>query len=330
MHRRLLIAWLTAALSVGNQVSALAYLKLGLTVDGRQTSLKWTAPVRYFVTDRGVPGVGPMELQAALGRAFSTWESVPTASIAYSFGGYTDALPGEDDGLSVIGFQERPDLDRVLASTSFLVDVATGTLLESDIFLNAAFQWSVSSSGQADRYDLEAIALHEIGHLGGLGHSALGETELVNGGRRVIATGAVMFPIAFPPGTTFNRTLHADDIAGISDLYPDGSVLDTTGSISGRVTMSGRGVLGAHVVAFNPATGAMIGTFSLNAQGQFSIGDLPAGPYVIRVEPLDDADTESFFEGETETDFRVTYFRRLVVAPPGGDSGSIEIGVMPK
>ncbi len=110
----------------------------------------------------------------------------------------------------------------MLASTSFLVDVATGAILESDIFFNSAFQWSTSPNGQAGRYDLETIALHEIGHLSGLGHSALGETEIVGPGRRVIASDAVMFPIAFGPGTTFNRSLHEDDIAGISELYPDG------------------------------------------------------------------------------------------------------------
>ena len=32
------------------------------------------------------------------------------------------ASPGSDDGSSALGFQNRPDLDRVLASTSFLVD----------------------------------------------------------------------------------------------------------------------------------------------------------------------------------------------------------------
>ena len=38
----------------------------------------------------------------------------------------------------------EPSLDRVLASTSYLVDDATGELLESDIFFNSAFPWSVA------------------------------------------------------------------------------------------------------------------------------------------------------------------------------------------
>lgn len=331
IHKRLLVAFLVATLTLGQSAPARAYLELGLVVNGRQTTLKWSQmPVRYFVTDRGVPGVSATDLQSAAGRAFATWESVPTASITYTFGGYTSALPGEDDGRSVLGFVERPDLDRVLASTSFLMDVTTGAILESDIFFNASFQWSVSASGQAGYYDVQTIALHEIGHLSGLGHSALGETELTSTGRRVIATDAIMFPIAFPAGTTFNRSLHADDVAGISDLYPDGGIRSASGSISGRVTLDGHGVLGAHIVAFNPSTGAMIGGFSLNSRGEFLVADLPPGPYVVRVEPLDDADTGSFLDGDIEINFRVTYFNRLVIAPRGADSGSIVIAVPPK
>ena len=99
-----------------------------------------------------------------------------------------------------------------------------------------------------------------IGHFVGLGHSALGETEVrPEGGRRVFASGAVMFPVSLGRGVTKDRELQPDDIAGVSDLYPDGDFSDTSGALSGRVTLNGTGVIGAHVVAFNPRTGALIG-----------------------------------------------------------------------
>ena len=91
-------------------------------------------------------------------------------------------------------------------------------------------------------------------------------------------------------------------------------------------------MFGAHVVAFNPATGAMVGNFSLNSQGQFSIAGLTPGSHIVRVEPLDDADVESFFESEprTDIDFRPAFSDRLVGVPRGGDSGAIEIQVVGK
>jgi hypothetical protein len=338
MKRRSASTLLTSIVIVAMIVPAQpasAYLKFGVRVAGRQVTLKWSqTPVRYFVTDGGVPGVSASDFQAAVGRAFATWAAVPTASIRYEFAGLTSSLPLQDDGRSTLGFLSRPDLDRVLASTSFLIDDATGALVESDIFFNSAFPWSVAPAGETGKFDLESTALHEIGHLSGLSHSALGETELrPEGGRRVIAAEAVMFPISFPPGNISDRVLKADDIAGISDLYPAGDFATAMGSISGRVTKDGQGLFGAHVVAFDPASGTLVANFTLDQQGQFSIAGLSPGPHIVRVEPVDDADLDSFFDTANTTldlNFAVSFLNRLVVVPRGGDSGAIEVKVVHK
>ena len=71
---------------------------------------------------------------------------------------------------------------------------------------------------------------------------------------------------------------------------------------------------------------------SLTAAGEFVVGGLTPGLYVVRVEPLDDADVGLFFDEEiiVPINFRPAYYERLVAVPAGGSSGSIEIRVQPK
>ena len=312
---------------------AFAYLKFtARTLRGDIVTLRWDGAVRWFATDRGVPGVTATQFQAAMARAFSTWEAVPSSTISFQFAGFTGAEPFEDDDRTVLGFQSHPELDRVLGATGFVIDALTGEIVESDIFFNTTFEWSVAAAGESGRFDLESTAVHEIGHLLGLGHSALGETEVQpTGGRRVLASSAVMFPISLGRGNTADRELQPDDIAGASDLYPGGNHRARTGGVRGRVTKNGAPVFGAHVVAFNPETGDLIGGFSVNEGGEFEITGLAPGPQVIRVEPLDDADVDSFFdEDDVDIDFQVKYHDRLFVAPQGGVGERFDVAVRPK
>jgi hypothetical protein len=309
---------------------AAAYLKLGFRVGGRLVNVQWNErPVRYFVTNRDDDGVTASQLQQAVARAFATWQNEPAIDISFDFVGFTGAEPFDDDGMNVLGFQSEPSLERVLGATGFTFDNVTGRILESDIFFNTIFDWSVAPGGESGRFDLESVALHEIGHMIGLGHSAIGETELAAGRRRVIAKQAVMFPIAFPAGNISDRRLKADDIAGGSDIYPAASVRRQRGSISGRVRLDGRGVFGAHVTAYSLQSGQIVGGFSLDDQGAFVIGGLEPGLHVVRVEPLDDGDVGSFFSASqnVELNFRAMIAPRLVSVPRGGSSGDITLEV---
>jgi hypothetical protein len=337
MNRRLMksfvAAVVVAALAGPAAVPASAYLKLGTRAGARTVTLKWSEmPIRYFVTDRGAAGVTATDLQQAVSRSFATWEAVPDATTSSQFVGFTLANPSSGDGATVIGFQNRPELDRTLGATSFIVDTTTGAIVEADIFFNTAFAWSVAPQGQANTFDLESSALHEIGPLHCLAHSAMGETELRAGGRRVIAAESVMFPIAFATGNVAGRTLRADDIAGIGDIYPSSNFTRETGSISGKVTKSGKGILGAHVIAFDMRTRHLVGGFSLSDDGSFVIAGLEPGPHIIRVEPLDDGDIESFFDATLNIDinFRPQFYEKIVVVPRGGGTSGVELKVVAK
>src|ERR1019366_3136214 len=75
--------------------------------------------------------------------------------------------------------------------------------------------------------------VHDFGHTLGLQHSPVSATMSTSTTR----------------GPTKARPLAPDDIAGISMLYPTGSFVASTGSITGRVLLNGKAVNMANVVA---------------------------------------------------------------------------------
>ena len=249
------------------------------------------------------------------------------------FAGFTQASPLDDDSMSVIGFANRPDLDRVLGSTSFTLDVVTGQIVESDIFLNSDSRGRSRPAASPARYDVESIALHEIGHLHGLGHSALGETQLMGGNRLVLAAEAVMFPVAFSAGSVNERTLRADDIAGIVGPVRQRHVPSQPPAASADASpRTAPGSSAPTSIAFSPSTGKLVGGFTLDDDGSFVIAGLDPGPQVVRVEPLDDADIDSFFDSTAGVDSissrpspRVWSWCR-----EGGTANNVEVKVVAK
>ena len=332
MTRRLFfvasIAMLIASLG---GTSANAYHRQFQDVDGRRVFLRWpTATVRYSINTRSVPGVTTAQLQSVMSRAFGRWQDVSTAAITFQFNGLTDAEPLDFDGINTIGFLNEPDLEGLLGLTLSTFDTVTGEVVEADIFFNSAEAWSVDEDGEADRFDLESVAVHESGHLTGLDHSALGYFEEQEDDVRLAGAEAIMFPFAFDPGNIALRDLRPDDIAGISAIYPDGGFASETGTLEGRVVRDGVGLYGAHVLALNPLTGEMVGGFSLTRNGDFRIEGLEPGNYVIRAEPIDDIGIDSFFQDPSipvDIAFGPTFLDRFITVAAGRASATFDVTV---
>ncbi|KAG8366852.1 hypothetical protein BUALT_Bualt16G0011100 [Buddleja alternifolia] len=135
-----------------------------------------------------LPNTPPSAINAVT-RAFQRWASA--THFRFSQAQNSDL---------VIGFH------RLNHGDGYPFDGPGGTLAHAFAPTNGRFHYDAderwSSGPVAGAFDLETVALHEIGHLLGLGHSSVVE--------------AIMYP-NISPGTTKN--LNADDIQGIRVLY---------------------------------------------------------------------------------------------------------------
>ncbi len=178
-----------------------------------------------------------------------------------------------------------------------------GQLLDADVQFNPAETFATPSALTTAAYDLESVLTHELGHFFGFSHSAVWR--------------AIMFPFAparghftgeRPTAQAPDAPLSDDDRTGLRVLYPDPADALNVGSITGRILPANpllltsqpgvTGIFGAHVVAVDDATGAVVaGTFggwSCSGQGpaQFDgtylLERLPVGrAYRLYAEPLD-------------------------------------------
>ena len=299
---------------------------------GELVNLHWSAdsqPVEWFFHNTPPDD---FSLEVAIDRtqaSYDTWEEVETSSVTFQFSGRTNAEPFVFfDSINTVGFLTDPSLrgTGILGATDFIVFTFTGEIAESDIFFNADVPWSATPDGRPGHFDFQATATHEIGHFLGLGHSGLG---FMRGGRRLEEGSAIMFPFAFPPGTTIGRTLTFDDTTGASVVYPAGGFRSDTASLSGTVTKNGEGLEAAHVTAFNPFTDELVGFFT-DGGGNYRIEGLSAGPIVVRVGPPSESPSAFEFDDfSTDVDYEVTFREGRAEVTPGTNTPNIDVAVTP-
>lgn len=285
------------------------------------TEVKWSSyniPVPYFINDSGTDDIpGTLEFDV-IRQSFATWENVATSTIAFSDRGLTTMSAGYIDGMNTMEFVSDPESEYgllmtpgLLGVTLFTFDSITGEMLESDIIFNDIYTvfsateetnvfWTISATGELALegvVNLPNIAVHEIGHFCGLGHSFIdGVLESVIFDD---VTGAYYYPdpdpvlkatmYPFEVNGSRSRILGQDDIAGVSHLYPDESFYTRQGVISGRVVSAldpSEPVFGAHLVVVGPSQRELVAGMS-HRDGSFYIDGLaPGGGYTLFAEPV--------------------------------------------
>jgi len=265
-------------------------------------------------TTSGAKISGSQSVAQAMQASFDSWATAPNTALSISRGP-DSSVSQEDNSPSNINLICFVCSDAPFGGTETLAVTVTttadspgtsdghggttqfaGQIIKGDIAFNPSTQFD---TGGGTGQNIQTVATHEIGHFFGLDHSAV--------------VRAVMFPFA-PDILT---TLSYDDVAGISSLYPQGTPDVATGSISGKVRLSGSSVFGAHVFA-NSTTSALpfanvrktpIGTLTLT-DGTYTIRGVPPDSYLVVAEPLDLPVTDSdvswaseFNQAKVQTNF---------------------------
>ncbi len=224
-----------------------------------------TGPSTYAQTDTFNSVVSRIQ-QAAL-----VWNGVASSDLRVAFGGFENSATAQNTAGGDVVFEDLPPGIEGYGgptSTANPVTAADGSqfypILRSVVHLNRNL---TVAPGPSYNQSFFLTALHEMGHALGLQHTF---------------TSATMSQ-ATTRSTTLTRPLGADDIAGISVLYPNANFAQF-GSISGQITAGGNPVHLASVVAV-PNGGDAVSAVT-NPDGTFRIGGIPPGAYYVYVHTM--------------------------------------------
>jgi hypothetical protein len=156
-----------------------------------------------YLVNVNAADVPPSEALQAILAAADTWTAVSTADFEFTYGGSSTATDAGFNNKNEILWKDQGNTGNI-ALTWFWYRPTSKEILETDMVINDYYQWDTSGSPTSEEFDLQTAALHEFGHFLHLGHDDNPQAVMYYG----IAPGEV------------HRTLHQNDIDGISFIYP--------------------------------------------------------------------------------------------------------------
>ena len=243
--------------------------------------------------------IGDRSAEAVLLAAFAHWEGLDESSWQFAYEGTTRRRDRDDDDrVQLVTLGSSENLGQGVLAATFLSGNRDGLITDVDIVFGRGVPFTTSEAVDPTRYDLESVAVHEIGHMLGLEHSGL--------------IRATMAPFT-DEGDVHQRSPERDDRIGAALLAPAGDFLARTGTLAGNVTLDGRGVFLAHVVATR-IDGEVAAGMLTAPDGSYRIDGLEPGVYLVHAEPLDgpvdarNVDSQRQAFGRSETDGYATTF----------------------